>query len=347
MLRALRQIIEDDSDVSDQEDLLQVYWKLAEKPKRPKLRLENLREVEFEEMCRFERAELLELRIRLGIPETIVTASRHKWNGNDALFITLRRLAYPCRLVDLRQLFGLSCASLSQCINFILRWLYRAWKHLLGYHESRFSLEKVRGYAAATAAAGCPLKRCVGFIDGTLRPLCRPTHMQRKIFNGHKRNHGLKFQTVVTPDGIISHMAGPFNGNRHDSAVLMLSGLLERMRERLHDNNGTFCLYGDAGYPLTPHLVVPFRGARIHADEASFNLAMSRFRLSVEWGYGAVAQQFGFVDFKKNLKLWLQPVALYYTAAVLLTNCKVCFRGSATTQLFGTTPPELRDYLCK
>ena len=43
-----------------------------------------------------------------------------------------------------------------------------------------------------------------GFIDGTLRKTCLPCNFQKQAYSGHKRCHGLKFQTFVTPDGMIA-----------------------------------------------------------------------------------------------------------------------------------------------
>jgi hypothetical protein len=37
---------------------------------------------------------------------------------------------------------------------------------------------------------------------------------------------------------------------------------------------------------------------------------------------------FAFLDFKKNLKVLLQPVAKYYIVASLLINCHTCLYGS-------------------
>ena len=33
--------------------------------------------------------------------------------------------------------------------------------------------------------------------------------MQRIVYNGHKRVHGLKFQSVALPNGLIANMYGP------------------------------------------------------------------------------------------------------------------------------------------
>ena len=53
-------------------------------------------------------------------------------------------------------------------------------------------------FADAIHAAGAPLPNCWGFIDGTLRPCCRPIRNQRILFSGHKRVHGIKFQVPQT-----------------------------------------------------------------------------------------------------------------------------------------------------
>lgn len=40
-----------------------------------------------------------------------------------------------------------------------------------------------------------------GFIDGTMRPFCRPGENQEEYYSGHKKNHGFQFQCIMTPDG--------------------------------------------------------------------------------------------------------------------------------------------------
>ena len=48
--------------------------------------------------------------------------------------------------------------------------------------------------ASAIQAKGAPLDQCIGFIDGTVRPIAQPTVNQRIMYSGHKRIHCLKFQ---------------------------------------------------------------------------------------------------------------------------------------------------------
>ena len=65
-------------------------------------------------------------------------------------------------------------------------------------------------YADAVANKGGALNNCFGFIDGTVCLICRPGLLhQRVIYNSHKRVHALKFQSLVTPNGLVANLYGP------------------------------------------------------------------------------------------------------------------------------------------
>ena len=64
-------------------------------------------------------------------------------------------------------------------------------------------------YSEVVFNKGAPLSNCFGFVDGTVRPITRPGENQRLLYNGHKRVHGLKFQSLVLPNGFIAHFYGP------------------------------------------------------------------------------------------------------------------------------------------
>ena len=64
-------------------------------------------------------------------------------------------------------------------------------------------------YANAVYRKGAALDNCWGFVDGTVWPISRPGKHQRVMFNGHKRVHAIKFQSVVAPDGLIANLYGP------------------------------------------------------------------------------------------------------------------------------------------
>jgi nuclease HARBI1 len=106
-----------------------------------------------------------------------------------------------------------------------------------------------------------------------------------------------------------------------------------------------YYVYGDQGYPLLPNLIVQFRGRNLTDAQKKCNKRMSAVRESVEWGFAKVIQLFGFLDFKKNLKIGLQPVGQYYIVGAILTNCHSCLYGNQTSTYFDCQPPELDDYV--
>ena len=111
------------------------------------------------------------------------------------------------------------------------------------------------------------------------------------------------------------------------------------------DHPQIFALYGDPAYPLRQHILAPYRRAVITRDQELFNREMSKVRVSVEWAFGKVVQYFAFLDFKKNLKVLLQPVGKYYVVGVILANCHTCLYGSTTSSFFNLPPPDLQTYL--
>jgi len=91
--------------------------------------------------------------------------------------------------------------------------------------------------------------------------------------------------------------------------------------------------------------MAPFRGAVFTVEQQAFNEVMSALRVCVEWEFGIVVNLFAFLDFKKNLKLHLQPDGMYYIIGVLFTNCHTCLYGSMNGDKFRMQPPSLHENL--
>lgn len=228
--------------------------------------------------------------------------------------------------------------------NYGIDFIYQKFNHLLKFENVNH--EELERFAEVINRKGCPLNNCIGFIDGTLRPTCRPSSTQKPFYSGYKRCHGIKFQSIVYPNGIIANLAGPFHGNRHDSGMLAESGVVEFLEKELKGIGGRrLCLYGDQGYGIAPYLLRPYQGARLTPLEHQFNRAMSINRIVVEWSFGKIIQYFAFLDYKKNLKLLLQPVGKMYAVGAILTNCHTCLYGSETSIYFQCAPPKLESYL--
>jgi len=91
---------------------------------------------------------------------------------------------------------------------------------LLSSDQAHLTQQMLGQYANIIHEKGAPLENCFGFIDGTVCPILRPQVNQSTVYNGHKRTHAIKFQSVILPNGLIANLSGPFEGKRHDSAML-------------------------------------------------------------------------------------------------------------------------------
>lgn len=194
-------------------------------------------------------------------------------------------------------------------------------------------------------AKGASLQNCWGFIDGTARPICRPSTDQEDYYSGHKRQHCVKYQGVLCPDGINVSMIGAYKGRRHDAGIFRESNLYAQLEQTTVFGEEKFCLFGDQAYGIRELLLCPYSGRNINADEQQFNDKMKPIRQAVEWGFAKILCEFAFLDFKKNQKLLLQEVEQMYLCATILNNCHTCLYGSQTATYFNCNPPSLEEYL--
>lgn len=271
---------------------------------------------------RFFRNDIYSLADALCLPPTIVTYNGLVVQSIPALCIFLKRFAYPCRYGDMICRFARPVPQLSIITNHMVDLTYNQWHHLLTtYNHNLLSPANLVHYADAVHRSGAALNNSWVFIDGTVCPACRPGVNQRVLYNGHKRVHSIKFQSVALPNGLVGNLYGPIEGKRHDSGMLASSGLLEDFRRfSFSPTRIPLCVYGDPAYPLRLHLQAPFRGTTLTPQQRDFNKSMSSARVSVEWIFNDIVNYFKFLDFKKNLKIGLSPVGKMYITCGILQN---------------------------
>ena len=194
---------------------------------------------------------------------------------------------------------------------------------------------------------GAPLGNCFGFIDGTVRGIARPQENQRVMYNGHKRIHSIKFQSVVIPNGLIANLHGPFEGKRHDSTMLQQTDILNELRRVAFHNGHPLCLYGDPAYPLGVHLQAPFKNIQLTPQMVLYNGAMSKVSVAVGWLFGNITNYFNFIDFKSQLQFNLSSMGKFYIVCALLGNALTCLYGlpSANCLLYRTTSNNLNCFI--
>lgn len=304
--------------------------------------LNNFSDEECKSYFRFLKADIIELADCLGLPDTAWCDQGSKYTKIEGMCILLRRLSYPSRLVDLVPMFGRAEAELSMILNKVLH-------HIQINHVPKMNVVNPQWLnheerAELVHAKGAPLTNIWGFIDGTMCYICRPKKGQMSVFNGHKRMHALKFQSVIDPSGILVHFWGPLEGRRHDSGMYNESGI-DPLLQTIKDSHGSqMAIYGDTAYGTQAHCQTCFKGSMLTPVQEEFNTIMSKLRICVEWGFAKIVNLWAFIGYKRNLKVYLQPVGEYYMVAALLTNAHTCKYGSQTADYFGAKPPTLQEY---
>lgn len=204
-------------------------------------------------------------------------------------------------------------------------------------------------YAKAIHDVGGP-ETVWSFLDGTFRPFARPGVGQRMFYSGHKKRHGIKYQGLVTPDGLISALDGPFYGKIGDWRMWINSGIRDKLRALL----GHFSLadrpviYGDAAYKMGGFGIIGAFTAKMNQpltqEERQFNRIMSSFRIAVEHSFGRVVNLWQANEFTRGNSAGISAVGATYIVSVLLTNCHTCLHGNQTSQFFQIEPPNLDTY---
>ena len=175
-----------------------------------RLNLENISNDERKAEFRFDLEDLPILAQAMWTPEKFTCDNGTTATGMEGLCILLKRFAYPCRYSDMISRFGRSVPELSEIANTVVEFVYSTHGHLLQTMNQRWlQPHRLQDYANAVHACGAALENCWGFVDGTVRPMCRPGKNQRILYNSHKRVHAIKFQSVVAANGLIANLFGP------------------------------------------------------------------------------------------------------------------------------------------
>ena len=319
---------------------------MAEEQEYERFNVDNWEDEECWTELRFGKKDLESLRNNLQIPDEIVCSQRTVCDAMEGMCIPLKRLAYPCRYTNMVPRFGRKLTELCLIFNSVLDFIYLRHRHRLQNWGMNLFLQPgdMHRYAEAIYQHGAPLQNCFGFIDGTVREVARPKYDQRVMYNGPKRVLGIKFQSVVTPNGLIANLSGPFEGKRNGSVMLHEFGLLNGLRQVAFYKGHPLCLYGDPAYPLGVHLQAPFRNNNLTPKITLSSKAMSEVRVSVELLFGNICNYFKFIDFKKQMKVHLSAVGKMNFVCALLENAQTCIYGNQLSEVFEIAPPSLNDF---
>ncbi|KAF0729938.1 hypothetical protein Ae201684P_014315 [Aphanomyces euteiches] len=294
---------------------------------------------------RFNRMDIMRLIHCFGLPDIVLTPERTRCSSVEAVCILLRRLAVADRWIDIIDLFGRSISAMSNIFLFTIDHLHARFKRILYLDHDRVA-QRLQTFCDAIKCKGAEIDNVWAFIDGTVRACSRPLNSaaQRSVYNGHKRKHSLKFQTLVTPDGIIVHVFGPVEGRRHDLTILRRSKLETALKNDQRFRG--YIIFGDPAYGRSEQFASPFSGSRINAAQHEVNKSMSRVRVSIEWSYSQIIRYWSHLENRHKMCIGKSPISKIYKIAILLTNCVTCCRrGNTNSSYFRLNPPELEEYL--
>ena len=114
------------------------------------------------------------------------------------------------------------------CDEFHLHWLDT---FAIGFEQAIVKLPTFANiHRSYQRKKGETLQSCCGFIDGTVRPISCPGRNQRVMYIGQKKVHSNKFQSIVTPNGLIVNLYGPVERKRHVSTMLEQSQVFNQLQ---------------------------------------------------------------------------------------------------------------------
>ena len=172
---------------------------------------------------------------------------------------------------------------------------------------------------------------------------------QQEFYSRNKRKHGYKYQSVVTPDGLVSSLMGSFISRRSDWKIVKQSGLAEKLQTV---NGGRWAahalyLHRDTTYSTIYGIIGPYKNFLSRPRNSAqdlFNKIMSRLQIEIEHGFAIHPNLWTWNRFHLGLKLSQREVVCY-PVSDFLANVWTCIVGNQTSVRFAFAQPALEDYL--
>ncbi|XP_065366236.1 putative nuclease HARBI1 [Calliphora vicina] len=184
---------------------------------------------------------------------------------------------------------GLSQSSVSkvfkECINAMNSELCKSWISFKMSENEKFEIKE--HFYNKTGFPGV-----IGCIDGTHIKILAPKTMERFKYYNRKGFFSLNATIVCDHKLQIRYIASHYPGSAHDSLIWNASELKQFLKTNHNNGDKNTWILGDAGYPLEPFLITPFRSAAEGTPESRFNHIHSQTRNVVERTIGVLKNRF-------------------------------------------------------
>lgn len=131
----------------------------------------------------------------------------------------------------------------------------------------------------------------LGCIDSTYIPIRAPANKNKSSYLNHHQQMSITLQGICDPNGtFLDVFTGP-PSKIHDALVLRLSFVYQQLSELC---SGDLHLIGDEAFPLSDHLLTPYKenNGALDAVHLNFNTILHSSRQPVEKAFRLLKQRF-------------------------------------------------------
>lgn len=301
----------------------------------------------FQGRVRMSREGFLEVHALLGLPEQLeLTSCKTTLDSKMALFLFLHRMADGCRYFVMATMYGYHTSVLSESWRVLLATLGAVAAEALTLKPLRAEkLETLVESVREMTGRG----DFVAFIDGTAYAIARPGENQHLYYSGRTRKHEVRYQVVVTPDGIIREASPEFFGRAHDRSILRSTEYAERGLILKGRDGRQLYTYGDSGYRPEEGCVKashrPYINRPVGPEQREDNARMATARIAIENIFSRLVNLWKILVMKFKLRLNCESEKIVHIA-FFLTNVITCLeRGNQISQRFNVYPPTAAEYI--
>lgn len=168
----------------------------------------------------------------------------------------------------------------------------------------------------------------IGCVDGTHVKIITPTANVQHLYYNRKGFHSLNVMLVCDHKQRIRYVDANNSGASHDSFIWNNSPLDRRLNEKYISGERQTWLLGDAGYPLKPYLITPFRFSASTSSfprQSKFNEIHSKTRMVVERTIGVLKNVFRCIIGARQLHYTPKKAAKIVNVCCALHNLRIKF----------------------
>ncbi|XP_049311304.1 uncharacterized protein LOC125778329 [Bactrocera dorsalis] len=136
------------------------------------------------------------------------------------------------------------------------------------------------------------LPGCIGYVDGTEIRLAESPSKDHELYFSRKKQYAIKMQVVCDYSLRIRQATIGYRGSVHDAKIFAESAIGKNPQNY-------FChrewIAGDSAYPLSQHLITPFRQNSTEQSKEmrdTFNQYFSKYRVRIENCFGKLKEKF-------------------------------------------------------